>query len=201
MSPARNLGRVNHALIVSGTSGVGKSNVAAEIVQVLTATDASTAFIDSDTVAQFGPAPWRRRQGVSFYDTLKCKNVGSLWRNFRDAGALHLVVAAHVDSLQLRAQYERALEGCALQVALLIAPPGLLKERLAGRPRDSFHPMTYAKDGTIRQEVLERVSLEQTRLRAAGVHDFCVVNDGSPAQAAATVLELTGWLRSKRREQ
>jgi hypothetical protein len=185
---------VNRALIVCGTSGVGKSSIAAEISQVLAATGASSAFIDVDTVAQFGPAPWPRQQELPFYDALKCKNVGSLWLNFRDAGALHIVIAAHVDSLQLRTQYERALEGCALQVALLIAPPSLLRERLTGRPPDPFHPMTHTNDGAIRQEVLDRVSAEQARLQAAGVHDFAVVNDASPAQAASSVLELAGWL-------
>lgn len=140
MSTARNLVRVNRALIVCGASGAGKSSVAAEISQVLAATGASSAFIDVDTVAQFGPAPRGCREGVSFYDTLKCKNVGSLWLNFHQAGAVHLIVAAHIDSLQVRAQYESALEGCALRVALLIAPLDLLKERLIGRPRDPFHP-------------------------------------------------------------
>jgi hypothetical protein len=185
---------MNRALIVSGTGGAGKSSVAAEISRVLAAAGASHAFIDVDTIAQFGPAPWRRRQGGSFYDALKCKNVESLWLNFHEAGALHLVLAAQVDSLQLRARYERALEGCAVQVALLIAPPDLLKERLTGRPRDSFHPMSYSKDGAIRQELLERVPADQARLRTAAVHDFCVVNDASPAQAAARVVELAGWL-------
>jgi len=187
---------MSRALIVSGAGGAGKSSVAAEISRVLAVAGASHAFIDADTIAQFGPAPWRSRQGRSFYDALKCKNVGSLWQNFHDAGALHLVVAAHVDSLQMRAQYQRALQGCTVQVALLIAPPDVLKERLTRRPRDAFHPMTYAKDGAIRQEVLERVQAEQTHLHTAAVHDFCVVNDTSPAQAAAKVLELAGWLQT-----
>jgi broad-specificity NMP kinase len=187
---------VNRALIVCGASGVGKSSVAAKISQVLAATGVPSAFIDVDAIAQFGPAPWDRREGVSFHDTLKCKNVGSLWLNFRDAGALNLIVAAHVDSLELREQYQRALEGCALQVALLTAHPDHLKERLTGRPPDPFHPMTYAEDGTVRQEVFERVPAEQTRLQAAEVHDFSVANNTSPAQTAARVLELAGWLNT-----
>jgi len=191
---ARKLDLVCRALIVSGTSGAGKSSVAAQICQLLTRAGASSAFIDVDTLAQFGPAPWRSRQGVSFYDMLKCKNVSSLWPNFRDAGARHLVLAAHVDSLQLREQYERALEGCVLQVALLIAPPGRLRQRLTGRQRDPFHPMTHAEDGTVRQDALERVAGEQGRLQAAGSHDFAVVNDASPGQAAVRVLKVAGWL-------
>jgi CobQ/CobB/MinD/ParA nucleotide binding domain len=191
---ARNLDRVGRALIVCGTSGVGKSSVAAQICQLLTRAGASSAFIDVDTLAQFGPAPCRHQQGVSFYDTLKCKNVGSLWPNFRDAGALHLVLAAHVDSLQLRQQYEKAWKAAFLQVALLIASPGRLRQRLIGRQRDPFHPTTHAEDGTVRQEVLERVAGEQVRLQTAGVHDFAVVNDTSPVQAAARVLKLAGWL-------
>ena len=191
---ARNLDRVCRALIVCGTSGVGKSSVAAQICQLLTHAGAPSAFIDADTLAQFGPAPWRHQQAVSFYDMLKCKNVGSLWPNFRDAGALHLVLAACVDSRQLREQYERALEGCVLQIVLLIAPPDRLRQRLTGRQRDPFHPTTHAEDGTIREEVLERVAQEQARLQTAGVHDFAVVNDTSPVQAAARVLKLAGWL-------
>jgi len=193
-SGARKLDRVCRALIVSGASGAGQSSVAARICQLLTRAGASSAFIDVDTLAQFGPAPWRSRQGVSFYDMLKCKNVSSLWPNFRDAGAGHLVLAAHVDSLQLREQYERALEGCVLQVALLIAPPGRIRQRLTRRQRDPFHPMTHAEDGTVRQEALERVAEEQARLQAAGFHDFAVINDASPGQAAVEVLKLAGWL-------
>ena len=195
---ARNLIRVNRALIVCGASGAGKSSVAAKISQVLAATGVSSAFIDVDAIAQFGPAPRDRREGVSFYDALKCKNVGSLWLNFRDAGAHNLIVAADVGSLELRARYQRALEGCAVQVALLIAHPDHLKERLTGRPQDRFHPMTHAEDGTVRQDVLERVLAEQARLQAAGVHDFAVVNSTSPAQTAARVLELAGWLSADR---
>jgi hypothetical protein len=169
--------------------------VAAEISGVLAGRGTPCAFVDADTVAHFGPAPWRRRQGVSFHDKLKCKNVASLWLNFRDAGALRLVVAAHVGSVRLRAQYEKELEGCTLQVALLTAPPDLIRERLVGRPRDPFHPKTYANDGIIRQEVLEGVAAEQARLQVAGAHDFAVVNDAAPVRTAARVLELAGWLR------
>lgn len=56
--------------------------------------------------------------------------------------------------------------------------------------------MTYAEDGAVRQEVFERVPAEQARLQAAGVHDFSVANDTSPAQTAARVLELAGWLNT-----
>ena len=86
--------------------------------------------------------------------------------------ARHLVVAAHVGDVQLRAQYEQALEGCALQIALLTAPPDLLRERLVKRPRDQSHWNFYAKDGAIRQEVLERVAADQARLQATRVHDL-----------------------------
>ncbi len=190
---ARNVVRVNRALIVCGPSGVGKSSVAAEILGARAGHATPCASVDVDTVAQFGPAPWRRRGEVSFHDMLKCKNVGSLWRNFRDAGALYLVVAAKVDSLQLRVEYEKALKGCALQVALLTAPPELVRERLLGRPRDLFHPKTYADDGAVRQEVLEGVAAEQARLQAARAHDFSVTNDAAPGDAAARALELAGW--------
>jgi hypothetical protein len=185
---------VSRALIVSGASGVGKSIVAGEISRALAGSGTPCAFVDVDTIAQFGPAPWHRQNGESFHDMLKCRNVGSLWLNFRNAGAICIVVAADVGSLPLRTQYENVLEGCALQVALLTAPPDLLKERLARRQRDPFHSKLYSKDGTIYQEVLERVAADQARLQTAGVHDFDIINDALPAQTSAKVLELAGWL-------
>jgi adenylylsulfate kinase-like enzyme len=96
---------VDRGLILSGTAGAGKSTVAAEIAGRLADIGASFASIDADTVAQFGPAPRRDREGLSFYDTLKCRNVPSLWENFREAGARHLVIAASIDSFSLRAHF------------------------------------------------------------------------------------------------
>ena len=186
---------MKRALILCGASGAGKSSVGSEICRVLAGRGTPCAFVDADTVAQFGPAPRRSQEGASFYDSLKCKNVGSLWLNFRDAGALYLVVAAHIGCVQLRTQYEQVLEDCAVQVALLTAPTDLIRERLAMRPLDPFHWSSYTKDGTVRQRMRERVAADQARLEASRAHDFAVVNDAALAQAATRVLELAGWSR------
>jgi hypothetical protein len=185
---------VDRALIISGAAGVGKSSVAAAVGRALSDVGRSVAVVDVDTLAQFGPAPWRRRDGLSFYDELKCKNVGAVWANFRDAGACHLVVAATIDSHRLRGQYVNALEECAVHVALLVAPRRLLIDRLVGRKDDLFHPRAHAPDGAVRQEALAGVHADQERLQAAAVEDFTVANDTSVGEAASAVMRWAGWV-------
>lgn len=192
------LADVSDALLISGVSGVGKSIVASAIARLLATDGRVFAVVDVDTLAQFGPAPWKRCDGVGFYDYLKCSNLGMIWDTFRAFGATHLVVAANVDTVEVRAAYERALSAQSMQVALLVAEPATIKSRLLGRPADPFHPNALAEDGTVRAEVLGATEANQARLRAAAVEDFTVVNDGAPIEAAHAVLERAGWSRYPR---
>jgi len=164
---------MNRGLIVSGASGAGKSSVAGEISGAWRAAVRRAPSSMSTRSHSSGRHPQSVGKGRRSTACSSAKSVGSLWLNLRDAGALHLVVAAQIRSVHLRGQYQKALEDCALQVVLLTAPPDLLRQRLVARPPDPFHSKTYGKDGAVRQEVLEGAASEQGRLQAAEVPRLC----------------------------
>lgn len=187
-------GAATRAVILSGAAGVGKSTVAAALARELADRGEPFGLADLDTLAQFGPAPWRHENGVSFYDALKADNAAAVWHNFRRAGARYLVLAGHVDSHVVVDRYRLSLRPTELKIALLVAPPDILRSRLAGRRGDMFHPKTHLPNGDIRAEALAGVEAEQERLESAAVEDFIVVNNGSADEAARKLLQATGWL-------
>jgi hypothetical protein len=109
-------------LILVGVSGVGKSTVADAIGGIRTAAGFATAVVDTDALAQFGPPPQHGElRGSSFYDRLKCLNLGAVWANYRSAGARFVVISAGIDSAALRDRYVASLAGCEVQVVRLVA--------------------------------------------------------------------------------
>ena len=152
------------ALLLTGVTGVGKSTVADAIGRVLTRAGTTTAVIDADMLAQFGPPPG----DIDFYDRLKCTNLAALWANFRDAGARFVVVSAVIETMALRERYAAGLAGCEVRMVRLTAPPEVVRRRLLDRGRG--RPPTPG--GT-----------------PADVADFSVVNDRPPEQVADEVID------------
>ncbi len=110
------------ALLLIGVAGVGKSAVADAIGGILTTAGLATAVVDTDALAQFGPRPDDgQTPGSSFYDRLKCSNLGAVWANYRAAGARFVVVSAGIDSAPLRQEYADSLAGCDVQLVRLVA--------------------------------------------------------------------------------
>jgi predicted kinase len=151
------------AVLLTGVAGVGKSTVADAIGRVLTGAGVTTAVIDTDMLAQFGPPPGDSH----FYDRLKCANLAAVWHNYRNAGARFVVVSAVIDTVALRARYAAALAGCDVQMVRLAAPAETVRQRLLGR--DGRH----------------LGALSDTQ---AHIADFSVVNDRPPEMVAEEVI-------------
>jgi predicted kinase len=167
--------------LINGVSGVGKSTVADAIGRVLTSEGLTTAVIDTDALAQFGPPP--RRDSRGFYNELKCVNLAAVWANFRAAGARFAVVSGGIDSIALRESYVRALAGCEVQVVRLVAPIETIRQRLAARDDSAaFEPHT------------NRLAEHLAALDAAAIEDFTVTSDRPVSEVAEDIVQLTGWL-------
>jgi energy-coupling factor transporter ATP-binding protein EcfA2 len=128
------------ALLVVGASGVGKTSVAHMISRLLSESGRPVAFVDLDSISQFGPPP---RQWAS-YDHLRQQNIAALWANFRVAGAQFLVIAGHVNSTVARDNYAAALPDCDLFTVRLVAPTETVRVRIRRRARESGHALDQA---------------------------------------------------------
>jgi predicted kinase len=170
------------ALLLTGVAGVGKSTVAQAVGHLLTTAGCVTAVVDTDMLAQFGPAPKTRRGDSSFYDELKCANLAALWGNFKAAGARFVVVAAVIDNRPLRDLYAKSLAGCAIQLVGLTADDDTVTRRL--RQRDT---------GPKLEQHLRALQEHRRKPPTAAIEDFLIVNDRTAADVAGELLVRAGW--------
>jgi predicted kinase len=171
---------VYRALILTGIAGVGKTTVADAVGGILSTAGCTTAVVDTDMLAQFGPAPPGWPAG-GFHDELKCINLAAVWANFRAAGARVIVVAAGIDSAALRARYAASLADCEVRVVRLTAGADTVRQRLYQRDTgDKLERHLRALDaGEPTPDVL--------------VADFTVPNDRPAVVVARDVLDRSGW--------
>jgi predicted kinase len=166
-------------LLISGTVGVGKSTVAAEINDVLAELRIPNAAVDLDGLT------WHWPSSSKWNDDLMFENLASLWPNYRRHGATHLVVARVVEERRALVRYEDAVPGAAITVCRLTAPASVRVERLGRRmppgPSRDWHVARSAE--------LERILTERR------CEDFTIENDDRPVRTVAVELLLTvGWI-------
>lgn len=166
-------------LIVTGTVGVGKTAVAAEMSEILSAQQVPHAFVDLDALSYSWPPQGRFNEELAF------KNLAAVWANFCQAGAERLIVAHVIESPRDLGRYREAVPGATIVVCRLTASQETREARL--RAREAGMGLAWHLRRTVvLEEILQQVSLE----------DFRVENDGRPLDAVAReVLERAGWNR------
>src|ERR1700722_16298035 len=90
-------------LIITGTVGVGKSAVAAEINDVLALLEIPNAAVDVDALVWQWPssAPWN--------GDLAFANLAALWPNYHAHGATRLILARVVEERSELERYRTAI--------------------------------------------------------------------------------------------
>jgi len=166
-------------LLLTGTCGVGKSTIAAEINDALAEAGIANAAVDLDALT------WQWPSSSAYNSDLMFENLSALWPNYQAHGAQRLILARVVEDNAELARYREAVPGAEIVICLLTAPRPLridrLRERMpAGRSRDWHERRT--------------VELEEILLRS-GVENFTVMNDErEPRAVALDVLSQIGWL-------
>jgi chloramphenicol 3-O-phosphotransferase len=160
------------ALLITGVSGAGKSTIAGAIGRLLSSAGLSTAVVDVDALAQFGPPP---RPKGAFYHALKCANLAAVWANFKAAGAGFVVVAAGVDSAAECDDFAGSLDGCDVQTVRLTADADVVRQRRGNRGDQAAKTAT---NNAYQGEAATATS---------------VLNDRPPAVVAREVLLRAGW--------
>ena len=166
-------------LFVTGSCGVGKSRIVAEIFDVLAGADVAGAAVDLDALA------WKWPQDTPFNRELKFENLTATWPNYLAHGATRLVLAGVLQDRGELARYEDAIPGASITVCRLIAPESLRISRLVERMPPGPHRDWHVQRTVELEEILARNNAE----------DFTVSNDERPPQEVAReVLSRIGWL-------
>jgi hypothetical protein len=166
-------------LLISGTTGVGKSTVAAEINDQLAARKVPNAALDLDALVWQWPStsPWNV--------DLMFENLASIWPIYQFHGATHLVLArVQADRAELD-RYRAAIPGAEITVCRLVAPEVMRIKRLQGRMPPGPSLDWHLKRTTALESELERLKVE----------DFVVENgDRLASEVALEVLAVAGWI-------
>ena len=122
------------ALLINGTVGAGKISVAEMVGDLLTEAGVPNAVIDLDWLRRSWPSP----EGDRFNVAVALRNLRSVARNYRDAGAVRIVLAGVIETRVDRDRHEDAL-GIPLAVCRLcvdLPPPEVLMDpqRSFGQP-------------------------------------------------------------------
>jgi len=166
------------ALLITGTVGVGKSTVAAEISDILADLKIPNAAVDLDALR------WQWPPTSEWNGDLMFENLAALWPNYQAHGASHLILAGVLEDPAELVRYRAAVPGAEITVCRLVAPEAVRLDRLHGRmpagPSRDWH-----LDRTVELErILDRLAVE----------DFAVENGDRPVrEVALEVLVRAGW--------
>ncbi|MFZ0214991.1 MAG: hypothetical protein WAM30_03520 [Candidatus Dormiibacterota bacterium] len=166
-------------LLVTGPVGVGKTTVTDEASDLLTAAGVAHACVDIDALTRSFPRPPDDR----FNARLGLRNLAGIWRNYRDAGAGRLIVAAVVEDRAGIDGYRAAVPGADVTVVRLRAPVAVLQRRLRRRMAGSGLGWHLARALELAHQ-MDEAALEDHLVEAG---------QASAIEVARRVLVAAGW--------
>lgn len=166
-------------LLLSGTTGAGKSTLAAAVNDLLAERAIPNVAVDVDALCWQWPPAGRFNQDLAF------EALAALWPVHRRHGVRRAVLARVVEKPQDLDRYREALPGAEITVCRVLAPEALrlarLRRRMPPGPELDWH--------------LARSLELESILAAAAVESFTVVNDErSPRDVAVELLGRVGWI-------
>jgi hypothetical protein len=166
-------------LLISGTTGVGKSTIAAEINDLMAELGTPNAAVDLDALV------WQWPSTSEWNADLMFENLASVWPNYQAHGATHLVLARVQKDRAELSRYEDAIPGAQIVVCRLRAPESVRVQRLFAR----------MPPGSSREWHLSRTTELELELDRAASADFDVENGDRPArEVALEVVGRAGWI-------
>lgn len=164
-------------LLIGGRSGVGKSSVAVELYEQLSAQGVQHALIEGDNLDLAYPPPWEHG--------LAERNLAAIWRNYSELGYRRLIYT-NTNSVLDSGVLLDAVGGRPRAIAVLLtAADAEVQDRLARR-----------EIGSALEEHIERSRRAAARLEASAPSWVLRIstNGRSTPSIARELGDLTGWL-------
>lgn len=181
-------------LLICGPTGVGKSTIGFRFyLQCLTA-GLTAGYIDLDQIGFVCPA------GATDAERhrLKARNLAVMWRNYRAAGATHLVATGPIGSREALQVYADELPGSTVTVCRLRAKQDELRRRILSRAAGGSWPQPgdplRGQPAGALLEVAARAAEDAAALDDITLGDVAIDTDGHPpAEAADLISRSIGW--------
>lgn len=172
----------SEVVLIGGRSGVGKSSVASEMVEQLSAARIRHAYIEGDNLDLAWPPPWQ--DAGPGEPGLAERNLAAMWANYTALGYHRLIYSNTVSVCWSQAICAAMGDGPRVVGVLLTAGDGAAQERLVAREIGSGLTR-HVETGRLR-------AVELAEQAPDWVHR--VATDGrSVVEIATEVVGLTGW--------
>ncbi|NJP94069.1 AAA family ATPase [Nonomuraea sp. FMUSA5-5] len=178
-----------------GTTAVGKSTAGFELFMRALRAGRTAAYVDLGQIGFRAPVPSDDPDDHQ----LRARNLASLWRTYRAAGAQVLVVTGPVRDETTIKTYAEALPGARLTLCRLHAGREELTRRIVRRGQGSDwsqpgDPLRGQPTARLLQLADEAVATA-TALERAGIGEVHIPTDGrTSGQVVDAILARTGWL-------
>jgi hypothetical protein len=125
---------------------VGKSTIGFRLYQRCLQAGLTAGYVDLGQIGFVRPAD----AGDPGHQRLRARNLAAIWRNYRAAGATHLVAAGAIGSPADLGRYAREMQGAGVTLIRLRAGSDELRRRILSRgaggswpePGDRLHGLT-----------------------------------------------------------
>jgi len=181
-------------LLITGPTGVGKSTIGFPCYLSCLEAGLTAGYLDLDQLSFLRPGDPRDPGN----HRLKARNLAAIWRNYRAAGATHLVAVGPMTSEADVRLYEDALPGAAVTLARLRADPDDLRLRVAARGTGGSWPQPGDPLAGQPAEFLASVADQAVRdgcaLDRSGLGALTIDTTGrAVAESAALLSSAAGW--------
>jgi hypothetical protein len=118
-----------HILLITGPTAVGKSTIGFALYLKYLSAGVTAGYIDLRQIGFVAPG----RPGDRSQHQLKARNLAAMWRNYRAAGATHLVATGTIESEAVLNAYSEALPAATITLCRLHAGRAELTRRVMSR--------------------------------------------------------------------
>jgi hypothetical protein len=181
-------------LLISGPTGVGKSTSGFQFYLQCLRAGLTAGYVDLDQIGFLRPAA----ADDPGNHLLKARNLAAIWRNYRAAGASHLVASGPIESEAVLQVYARQLPAATVTLCRLHAGPGELLRRILSRGSGGSWPQPgdplRGQPAAYLRRVAGRAVDEDAELERNSVGAIRIGTDGmQAAEVADRITAASGW--------
>jgi adenylylsulfate kinase-like enzyme len=185
--------------LITGPTGVGKSTIGFLSYQRCLQAGLTAGYVDLGQIGFVRPAD----AGDPGHQRLKARNLAAIWRNYRAAGATHLVATGRIGSPADSGRYSRELKGTGVTLIRLRAGSDDLRLRIMSRGAGGSWPepgdRLRGRPAEFLGDLADRVIADQinqdaeARDRADGDGVAIDTTGRSPDESADAIARALGW--------
>lgn len=165
-------------IFIRGATGVGKSQVVAELSRLLDQRGIEHSRLDWDTLTN----------GIASHPASVTDVLASAWNVHRRAGAVRLLLAASLERREMLSDVSTAIRGASVQAFCLIAPPQEIAARLRYRERGGLSEPIFVRDIAADMRVYDELRQELEPVDTVG---------RTATEVATDVLHRSGWVTAE----